>query len=270
MPERPCYAGRVQLGRILLAGLVLGCSVPVAVNLDEGDANRAVVVLDQGGVGADKESDPEHEGRWRISVPRGETSLAIGVLAQENLPPRASPGVLEALGEGGVVPSRLSEHVKWTAGIAGDLERSLRTVDGVLSARVHLAIPPKELVPGVTEPGTPTASVLVRHRGSTPPMAASEVQQLVAGAVAGLAAEQVKVVLATTPTARPADRELLRFGPVTVTRGSANSLRFVAAIVGILNLSLLSAVVVLWRKLRHTELALSDAKTAVDVASPRR
>lgn len=258
---------RVELGPIFLAGLALGCSVPIAANLDEGDANQAIVLLEQSGVGADKEPDPDQEGRWQVSVPREESSLAIGLLAQENLPPRASPGVLEALGQGGIVPSRMAEHARWIAGVAGDLERSLRTVDGVLSARVHLAVPPKDLVPGVTEPGRSTASVLVRHRGVTPPIATGEVQQLVAGAVAGLAPDQVNVVLATTPKARAAEREMLRFGPITVTRGSALTLRFAAALVAILNIALVSAVVLLWKKLRRTELLLEDAKSAADAAA---
>jgi type III secretion protein J len=246
----------------ILGALALGCSVPVAANLDEGDANQSVLLLEKNGVGADKERDPEHEGRFRVNVARGESSLAIGVLAAENMPPRTSPGVLEALGEGGVVPSRLAEHAKWTAGVAGDLERSLRSVDGVLSARVHLAVPPKELLPGTTEPDKPSASVLVRHRGATPPLATADVQQLVAGAVSGLSPAQVTVVLATSPTPRATDRELLRFGPLTVTRGSLLPLRLVAGGVILLNLILAGVVIGLFRRLRRTELLLDEAGVA--------
>lgn len=253
---------RVRFRPILFGVLALGCSVPVAANLDEGDANQAVLLLEKNGVGADKEPDPEHEGRFRIHVSRGESSLAIGVLAQENMPPRSSPGVLEALGEGGIVPSRLAEHVKWTSGIAGDLERSLRGVDGVLSARVHLSVPPKELLPGTVEVEKPSASVLVRHRGVAPPITVSDVQQLVAGAVSGLAPAQVTVVLATSPPPKTADRELLRFGPVTVTRGSLGPLRLGAAGVVLLNLALVGAVIWLFRRLRRAELALEDARSA--------
>lgn len=252
---------RVRLGTTVLCGLLLGCSVPVAANLDEGDANQAVLVLEKSGIGADKERDPDHEGRFRVTVPSGEASAAIGVLAQENLPPRSSPGVLEALGEGGVVPSRLAEHAKWTAGIAGELERSLRGIDGVLSARVHLAVPPKDLVPGSTEPEKPTASVLVRHRGATPPLAPAEVQQLVAGAVSGLAPTDVKVVLATSPPVRAADRELLRFGPLTVTRGSVLPLRLAAVGIVLVNLALVTVLVLLFRRLRRAELALDEARS---------
>nr|MDQ2646605.1 hypothetical protein [Myxococcota bacterium] len=99
------------------------CSVPIAQNLDEADANQAVVVLERASVGATKERDPEREGRFQVSVSRQESSTAIALLARENLPPRSSPGVLEALGESSVVPSRLAEHAKWSAGVAGDLER---------------------------------------------------------------------------------------------------------------------------------------------------
>lgn len=243
-----------------LSALTLGCSVPVAANLDESDANQAIVLLERGGVGADKERDPEHEDRFRVSVPSGEASRAIGLLAQENLPPRSSPGVLEALGGGGVVPSRLAEHAKWTAGVAGDLERSLRGVDGVLSARVHLAVPPKEPLDPEAARARPSASVLVRHRGPTAPLPAAEVQRLVAGAVSGLLPEQVTVVLTATALGRVSEGELRRFGPITVTRGSQNAVRFIAAAAALSNLLLVGGVLLLWSRLRRTELALVDAK----------
>jgi type III secretory pathway lipoprotein EscJ len=130
----------------------------------------------------------------------------------------------------------------------------------VLSARVHISLPPKELLPGTTEPEKPTASVLVRHRGVAPPITSADVQQLVAGAVSGLAPAQVTVVLATSPPVKTADRELLRFGPVTTTRGSLMPLRLTVAGVVLLNLVLVGALIWLFRRLRRTELALDEAK----------
>jgi type III secretion protein J len=250
--------------------VAVGCSVPVAGNLDETDANQAVVVLERGGVGAAKERDPEHENRFQVSVPSGEASQAIGLLARENLPPRSSPGVLEALGGGSVVPSRLAEHAKWTAGIAGDLERSLLGVDGVLSARVHLAVPPKEPLEPELAVTRPSASVLVRHRGASAPVPAAEVQRLVAGAVAGLAPDQVTVVLTSSPGARASEAELARFGPITVTRGSQGAVRAIVVAAVVLNLVLVAGVLFLWARLRRAELALVEVKTERDDARPDR
>lgn len=150
------------LGLLLFA--VAGCAVPIVNGADEADANRVVVALEENGIAADKEADPATEGRFRVLVARDDASGAAQVLKQESLPPPATKGVLEALGEGGLVPSRSAEHAKLVAGTAGDLERSLRAIDGVLSARVHLAVPAKTPFEGENKE-TATASVLIRHRG---------------------------------------------------------------------------------------------------------
>jgi len=247
---------------LLAALLALACSVPVAANLDEADANRAIVVLERGGIGASKERDPEQEGRFRVTVAGGDASAAIGLLAREELPPRRSPGVLEALGDGSIVPSRLAEHARWSLGVAGELERSLRAVDGVLTARVHLAVPPRDTLAPEPAPERPSAAVLVRHRGATPPVALAEVQRLVAGAVPGLSPEHVSVVMAPSTAPAGAGRELMHLGPITVTRGSAPVVRLLFAGAVVLNLALLGALLFLWTRLRRAEASLTELRLA--------
>ncbi|HET9930574.1 MAG TPA: hypothetical protein VFQ35_07800 [Polyangiaceae bacterium] len=238
--------------------------MPVAANLEEADANQAVTMLEQSSLSATKERDPEHEGRYRVSVLNADAANAIGLLSRENLPPRSSPGVLEALGQGGVIPSRLAEQARWTAGVAGDLERSLRTLDGVLSARVHLAIPVKEPLEGETAAQKPSASVLIRHRNVTPPIAASEVQRLVAGAVTGLSPEQVNVVMTPSPASRMVASDAVHLGPLSVSRGAGSVLRASGALVVLLNLVLLAGVFYLWTRLRRSEGALLEARAKLE------
>jgi type III secretion protein J len=245
----------------------VGCAVPIVNGVEESDANRVVVALDENGIASDKEADPQAEGRFRVLVARDDASGAAQVLKQEALPPPSTKGVLEAMGEGGLVPSRTAEHAKLIAGTAGDLERSLRAVDGVLSARVHLAVPARSAFDG--EPKTEiTASVLIRHRGSTAPVSTPDVKGLVAGAVPGLSPEKVSVVLTPAPTAaRPVERELSRLGPITVTRGSLTPLRAGVAAVALVNLVLIGALLALWVKMRRAHAALDELKTAAN--SPR-
>ncbi|HEY5373199.1 MAG TPA: hypothetical protein VIK01_05905, partial [Polyangiaceae bacterium] len=97
---------------------LVGCNVPIAVRLDENDANHAVVALEKSGVAAEKDRDPDSEGRWRVSVARDDASSAAGVLTSESLPPPASPGLLDTLGQSSIVPSRASEQAKFVAGVA--------------------------------------------------------------------------------------------------------------------------------------------------------
>lgn len=259
--------GFTQSLLVALALASVGCNTAVASNLPEVEANRAVVALEQHGVSAEKERDPESEGRFRVNVGRDEASAAASVLAQEAVPGRENPGILQSLGSGSMVPSRLAEHARLLSGISGELEQSLQAVDGVVSARVHLAAPEQNPLDDQA-PTKPSASVLIRHRGATPPLAASDVQRLVAGAVAGLAVTDVSVVLAPAPqSARPADRELRRVGPITVTRASLSPLRLVAGGAVLLNLTLLVAILLLWSKVRRTEDALGQARSAADAAA---
>lgn len=245
----------------LWALLAFGCTTPVASNLPENEANRAVVALEQHGVSAEKERDPESEGRFRVTVSRDEAAAAAGVLEREAVPGPEAPGILQSLGRGSMVPSRLAEHARLLSGISGELEQSLVAVDGVVSARVHIAAPERSPLDGEEDKAQPSASVLLRHRGPTPPLASADVQRLVAGAVPGLAPSAVAVVASTAPaSARPLERELRRVGPITVTRASLSPLRAVAAGAVLLNLALLGAVLFLWSKVRRTEQALGQAR----------
>ena len=122
--------GRASLALVLLA---IGCSVPIATDLEEASANRVVVALEEHGVAAKKQVDPATEGRWQVIVARDDASSAARVLKSEELPAPGSPGLLEALGKGSIVPSRTSEQARVVAGTAGELERSLRGI-GVYGA----------------------------------------------------------------------------------------------------------------------------------------
>jgi type III secretion protein J len=252
--------------RWLLCAALLGlggCSTPIAGGLDEGDANRVVVALESHGIGADKEADAQNEGRYRVLVSHEDAASAAQVLSQENLPPPRTPGVLDALGESSLVPSRTSEHAKLVAGTAGDLERSLRSVDGILGVRVHLAVPSRTPFEGGDQPEKSSASVLIRHRGATAPLATKEVQNLVAGAVPGMLPDQVSVVMVPSPVSdRLPQRELSRLGPITVTRGSVGALRWAVAAVVLTNLTLIGLLVALWAKVRRTQAALDDTRAA--------
>lgn len=258
---------RVPILMAALCGMLCSCAVPIAGGLDEPDANQAVALLERAGLDASKDRDPELEGRYRISVPRPEAKSAISILSEENLPPKVRPGVLEALGQGGVVPSRLAERARWTAGVEGDLERSLRTLDGVLSARVHLAVPEENALAETVE--HPTASVLVRHRGAAPPIPPAEIQRLVAGAIPGLSPEQVNVVMAAAPALAARTPELIHLGPFTTTKTSGVTLRLGAAAMILFNLVLVGALLFLWSRLRRAESALVGAQAAAENESPR-
>ena len=238
------------------------CSVPVAGALDDGEASRVVVALDRASVDATKDPDPAAEGKWRVMVPRDDLPRALSTLREEELPRSQPPGVLDALGKGSLVPSEAAEHAQLVAGIAGDLDRTLESIEGVLRARVHLSVPPANpLRDEVTPRGT--ASVLLEHRGSTPPVSADSVQRLVAGGVAGLLPTDVTVVMISRPAPAAAPGgELGHVGPIAVARTSVRDLQGALVVLVALVAMLASATLVLYSRLSRAraELARPAAK----------
>ena len=123
------------------------------------------------------------------------------------------------------------------------------------------AIPEKDAFSPDEAPVPASASVLLRHRGSAPPIAINDIQRLVAGAVPGLTPAQVSVVASPVPTpARLPERELSRFGPVTVTRASVFPLRTIFGGALFLNLGLLGALFLLWTRARKAESNLAEQR----------
>ncbi len=241
-------AGLPRILVLLALGCLAGCAVPVAAGLEEGDANRVVVALDQAGLDAAKESDPTVEGRFRVTVPRDEASRALATMADEQLPRAKTHGVLDAADRGQLVPSQAAEHAQLVRGLAGELERTLGNLEGVLSARVHMNLPPRDAL----RDGPPlkaSASVLVEHRGTAPPLAPESVQRLVAGGAPSLNASDVVVVFVAHP-ARPANlrSEVSHVGPIAVARGSTNTLKIALASLVLLVLVLAAATLALYAK----------------------
>jgi len=228
---------------------LLGCNVPVAAGLDENDANRIVVALDHSDIDGDKEPDPSVEGKFRVVVARDDVARALKAMRDEELPRPKPQGVLEAMDKGSLVPSAQAEHAQMVAGLAGDLERTLESVDGVLSARVHLNLPAPDPLRDKA-PDKATASVLLEHRGSTAPLTTEAVQKLVAGGVNGLQPSEVAVV--TVSRAAPAEAhesQLAHVGPIAVARSSSRTLQLSVAGLLALVLALMTSSVLLYTRL---------------------
>lgn len=253
---------RMRLFLAAIAPILVGCAVPVAAGLEEGDANRVVVALDQQGIDAAKEVDPGIEGRFRVTVPRDDASRALATMADEQLPRTKSRGLLDAADRGQLVPSQAAEHAQLVAGLSGELERTLGNIEGVLAARVHMNLPARD---GLRDgpPPKATASVLVEHRGTTPPLAAESVQRLVAGGAPSLAAGDVVVVFISHPARAAGGRaDVAHVGPIAVARGSMTTLKAALAGLVVLVLALAAATLGLYAKLARLRRSPAVAATA--------
>ena len=206
-PEAPHAARPRERLPILLALVALaGCGREEVVHgLEEAQANEVVVALDERGVGAEKRREEGTEERWAVAVATASAARAQRILAERELPRPRPDGFREVFGKGSLVPTAVEERALYLHALAGELARSVEAIDGVIAARVHLALPiedPLHAGPALL----PCAAVLVKARpgarGRVEPLAAG-VQALVAGAIAGLAPAAVSVVVTEGPAIAP-------------------------------------------------------------------
>lgn len=256
----------------VLAILLVACNAPVAAGLDESDANRIVVTLDRASIDATKEGDPSVEGKFRVLVARDDVARALGAMREEELPRVKAPGVLDAIGKGALVPSQAAEHAQIVAGMAGDLQRTLEGIDGVVFARVHLNVPSPDPL-RESRGAHPSASVLIEHRGSTPPLTNDSVQRLVAGGIAGLAPSDVSVVTISraAPPTIAGQSPIAHVGPIAVARGSMRALQGALVALVALVAVLAAATLLLYSRLgrARADLHANQAKgTPLSSASP--
>lgn len=97
------------------------------------------------------------------------------------------------LDEQGITTSEFRQRVDYQRALEGELARTLRSIDGIQSASVHLALPEESVF--VNEPSDPTASVLVETTGIE--MISSEqvsaMVHLVASSIKGMEPENVTI-----------------------------------------------------------------------------
>src|SRR5207237_1364271 len=91
--------------------LALGCGQAELVHdLDEAQANRVLVALDESAIRATKSRTDGSEGGWTVTVAAADASAARRALAERELPRERTPGFGEVFGKGSVVPSALEER----------------------------------------------------------------------------------------------------------------------------------------------------------------
>jgi type III secretion protein J len=233
--------------------LIAGCDARLAGDLSEAQANAMVVALHAKGIGAHKEREGggADEARFAVEVAEGEAARALAVLAAADLPHRDDPGIEETFGEGGLVPTATEERARYLAAIGGELARTIERIDGVVDARVHVALPEtRDLLLDEAAP-SPRASVLVKHRADHAPPDASALRALVSGAVQGMDPAQVAVLALPAEASGSAPAPLVALGPITVTQGSAWALKAIMGGSLLLHVVLASVLLVVLRRARR-------------------
>jgi len=227
-----------------------GCSTNILHGIDERSANEATAALERAGIGAEKLADEGaaagSSAAYTIRVAHADGTRAVDLLRALGLPHDRRRGFAETYGQPSLIPTPSEERARYVDALAGEIERTLESADGVISARVHLVLEETDPLAADAKPrNAARAAVLLKARPGTAPFNEADVQKLVAGSVAGLQATSVSVVVtaAADPTAT-AGASLAALGPLRITPGT-RPLLLAALVAGLALLGLLATLLLL-------------------------
>jgi flagellar M-ring protein FliF len=127
-----------------------------------------------------------------IMVPKDRVTRLRMKLAESNLPKGGGVGYeifdkSDALGTTSFV-----QNINHMRALEGELARTIRAIDRIQAARVHLVLPERPLFSRETP--EPSASIVVRVRGALEPQQIRAIRHVVASAVNGLKPQRVSIV----------------------------------------------------------------------------
>lgn len=188
----------------LLAFTLAGCARPeLYAQLTERQANEMVALLQSSGIEAKKEA--REAGTYAITAQQENFSRAIDLLNANGLPRGSFDTVGQVFKKEGFVSSPVEERARLTYALSQELANTLQSIDGVIVARVHLAVPDKD--PLVDKPKPASASVFIKYRaGRDLSGQVGQMKALVVNGVEGLPYENVTVALfpaEVVPVPRP-------------------------------------------------------------------
>jgi type III secretion protein J len=183
---------------------VAGCSRTVLYSeLDERQANQVEGALLMASIDADKEPSDSKKG-WKILVERDDFPQAVELLRAQGLPRPSFDTLGTVFRKEGFVSSPLEERARYLYALSQELEHTIATLDGVVAARVHIALPQHDALE--TNPKSASASVVITARPGSPVLDyETKIKAIVKDSVEGLDdANKITVTFFTVNADAPA------------------------------------------------------------------
>ena len=171
----------------IIARVTTPAMAPLFTELTLDDSARIVRELETQGI----QYELKGEGAT-ILVPKDKVARTRMRLAETGLPRGGNVGYeifdrTDTLGTTSFV-----QNVNHVRALEGELSRTIRSIDRIAAARVHLVIPERQLF--TRDRQEPSASIVLQVRGSLEMSQVRAIRHLVASAVRGLKAERISIV----------------------------------------------------------------------------
>ena len=176
---------------LLLLFMLAGCQAELLTGLTQRQANETIALLLRNGL--DVRKLDMGKGRFRIDVDRESFAEAVRLLDKYQLPSREDVTIADLFPADSFVNSPTTERARLISGLEQRLEQTVRAVDHVLSARVHISYPTSER----TDPDQALhVSLMLNYDGALSEAILNQrLKQLVKNSFESLSYENISVVI---------------------------------------------------------------------------
>ncbi|MEM7701893.1 MAG: type III secretion inner membrane ring lipoprotein SctJ [Pseudomonadota bacterium] len=181
------------LAGLLLALALTACSgQELYRDVEEREANEMISVLMRAGIDASKGTGEKDT--FTVKVATSDFPQAVEVLRQNGLPREDFETLGSVFEKEGFTSTTLAEQARFVFATSQELSNTISQFDGVIEARVHLALPKADALTGLSNP--PSASVFVKYReGMDLPAQTAAIKSLVTNSIEGLDYNKVSVAM---------------------------------------------------------------------------
>ncbi len=231
----------------LMLTLLAGCKEILYSDLPERQANEMLAILQANGIGSDKKSGKG--GTVTLRVEKKRFADAVQLLRDQGYPREEFTDLGRLFPQEGLISSPEEERIRYVYGLSQEVAETLTHIDGVITARVHVVLPQREVDRLERSESLPTsAAVFIKHRpGADLQVLIPRIKQLVQNSVAGLPYDKIAVALFPSSPAMVRRQRLETVMGIVVEADSAE--RLWGLLAGLLGASLvgLGVSAVLWR-----------------------
>lgn len=186
------------LGLVFAVILLSGCNdEKILDNLTQEQANQVLSVLQQHNISAHKNGNLKNG--YAVTVGSAENTAALSIVNQYQLPWAADVQIAQAFPDSSLVSSPSAEQARVRSLQEQRLEQSLRIIDQVVNARVHISYPyyANDIA------GKKSASnigILISYKGEIDKnIFISQIKNLVKNSIDDIRYENISVVLFSAP-----------------------------------------------------------------------
>ena len=170
---------------VAAACVIAGCSRgPLYSDLTETQANEVQAALLSAGIDARKAALVKSKG-WSIDVNRSDIPHAMAVLTAAGLPRQPLRTLGEVFPKEGFVSSPLEERARYVFALSQEVEQTLLQLDGVVDARVHIAMPERNVFDD-KPPSASASVVIIEQPGADLEARETDIKAIVTDGVEGL------------------------------------------------------------------------------------